>query len=510
MYNYYKMSAETLKFFENQTTEQIINWMLVHLSEDQIKMCLDAAGVPDTSVIRGKQPIPQPDVPQSVPISRPFGEGSSSDPMPSSAPIPSKKRESVESKFLVLYRKRCASTQYIIKSVSREGVVLYFEFKEIEAGDDTMGLNIPVDSVGWVKKLTSTNNFKVFCTPEDKIFLEILKEDNMQQFLNAPSEVMQTAADYPNSGLPSPIPIKVPDIPITPVAPVAQEESINVSEIMLKAIRIQQASNKFMIEYEILFKKGLTMYPIFIYNSEGDNVIHLSTIFKDGRIQLKQDSTNKIILNSKFKKIVSDLNENVRLGLYKPSGNIRDELNIALKDIPEVITLRISKIYDPIYINNFTYFGSLEDEDGLDDTGETYYPYEREYIGETQYTGEMDYPAEMDGSSETGGSSETNDTGEMNEPVSYGDNYPKTISSNKKKPSEMTIEEIEDRMRKNFGADYVRLYKPEKYVNSLGFTNIRYVKRVDAAPEFEDNETVVFSDFAAARDSEEEEDLLFD
>ena len=45
------MSAATLKFFDNLTTESIINWMITNLSDDQIKMCLNKSGVPDTSAI---------------------------------------------------------------------------------------------------------------------------------------------------------------------------------------------------------------------------------------------------------------------------------------------------------------------------------------------------------------------------------------------------------------------------------------------------------------------------
>ena len=45
------MSTETLKFFEDKSTESIINWMISHLSEEQIRMCLDQSGIPDTSVL---------------------------------------------------------------------------------------------------------------------------------------------------------------------------------------------------------------------------------------------------------------------------------------------------------------------------------------------------------------------------------------------------------------------------------------------------------------------------
>ena len=39
------MSQESISFFEDKTTEQIINWMIAHLSESQLRACLDAAGI---------------------------------------------------------------------------------------------------------------------------------------------------------------------------------------------------------------------------------------------------------------------------------------------------------------------------------------------------------------------------------------------------------------------------------------------------------------------------------
>ena len=40
-------SAETLKLFDDMTNEQIINWMLENLTEEQIKECLTGATMPD-------------------------------------------------------------------------------------------------------------------------------------------------------------------------------------------------------------------------------------------------------------------------------------------------------------------------------------------------------------------------------------------------------------------------------------------------------------------------------
>jgi hypothetical protein len=39
------MSQESISFFEDKTTEQIINWMIAHLSESQLRACLNSAGI---------------------------------------------------------------------------------------------------------------------------------------------------------------------------------------------------------------------------------------------------------------------------------------------------------------------------------------------------------------------------------------------------------------------------------------------------------------------------------
>jgi len=99
-----------------------------------------------------------------------------------------------------------------------------------------------------------------------------------------------------------------------------------------------------------------------------------------------------------------------------------------------------------------------------------------------------------------------------------------SITPKSKKVSDMTIPEIEERMRIQFGEQYVRDYKPEKYINSLGVTNVRYVKRPNCPPE--DKPVMVsrpiFSEFQGKpsvnsgpgrfgeTEPDSDEDLLFD
>jgi len=79
------MSQESISFFEDKTTEQIINWMIAHLSESQLRACLNSAGItPEYSA--------GPSSSRAVPSSSgtgasSSGAGSSSDPLPM-PPVP--------------------------------------------------------------------------------------------------------------------------------------------------------------------------------------------------------------------------------------------------------------------------------------------------------------------------------------------------------------------------------------------------------------------------------------
>lgn len=497
------MSAETLKFFEDKTTEEIINWMLSNLSEDQIRSCLDQSGIPDTSVIKGKEPIASAgsDPIETVPLPsgkqlQP-GEGSSTDPLL----VSDKPKKDGIKIFLNKYRKKCNGTGYLIKSVSKSGIE-YYEFKEIEDDDTVVTPGANVGEVGWIKKNVPLSEFKEFCTEEDREIFEFLKEENMDTFLGAPAEVVEVAADYPSSGLVSPLPITTAPIEITPEpTPVtAVSEEVQITETMLKALKIQQESSQVMnTKYQNLYSRGLKMYPVFVYGSEGDLVLHLTTVVADGKLSFTKDSTNKKLLNSKFKKITTTIQSSIEAGLYTPTTDMQEELNEALKNVSQDIKFRISKIYDPMRLEGYTYFGNLDDEepDWLKETGQIL----PDSQGSFDIIGSQDFNEDM-----------------LMVPKAA------SITPKSKKVSDMTIPEIEERMRIQFGEQYVRDYKPEKYINSLGVTNVRYVKRPNCPPE--DKPVMVsrpiFSEFQGKpsvnsgpgrfgeTDSDSDEDLLFD
>lgn len=481
------MSAETLKFFEDKSTEEIINWMLSNLSEDQIRSCLDQSGIPDTSVIKGKGKEPAAAAAGSGPIQTVTlpdgtqkqlqpGEGSSSDVLPLSPVKPSadKLKRDTGKIFLDKYRKKCNGTGYLIKSVSKEGVE-YYEFKEIEEDDTPVIPGIKVGDVGWTKKKEPISQFKDFCTEEDREIFEFLKEENMETFLGAPAEVMEVAADYPASGLASPIPITTTPIEITPEpTPVITSTEVEITEPMLKALKIQQASSQVMSSsFPDLYARGLTMYPVFIYDSDGDFVLHLTGVVEEGKLSFAKETTNKKLLNSKFKKVTNAIKTAIEAGLYTPTENIQEELNEALKSVSQEIKFRISKIYDPIRLDGYTYFGTLDDEEPewLSVAGQILPESQDSFdiVGSQDMDEDIFQVPEAESQSEPLEKFNMMDISDTSNVVS---STPKS-----KKVSDMSIPEIEERMKIQFGEQYVRDYKPEKYVNSLGVTNVRYVKR---------------------------------
>jgi hypothetical protein len=74
------MSQESISFFEDKTPEQIINWMIAHLSESQLRACLNSAGITPEYSAGPSSSRAVPSSSRAVPSSS--GAGSSSDPLP--------------------------------------------------------------------------------------------------------------------------------------------------------------------------------------------------------------------------------------------------------------------------------------------------------------------------------------------------------------------------------------------------------------------------------------------
>jgi hypothetical protein len=442
------MSTETLKFFEEKSTEAIINWMINHLTEEQIRMCLDQSGVPDTTTS-----------PPTAPPAAASAAASSSDiqtvtlpdgtqmQVPQQAPdAPKKSAVSVTKKFLNKYRVKCENTQYLIKSVGAGGVQ-YYEFKEVDEEDLKVNPSLTEGEVAWTFQTKPISEFKDYCTEEDRELFQILKEENEEAFSNPLSDVLEVAADYVTSGLVSPIPIKtVPQAPdVSDPTPVAQ--LVEITESMMKALKVQQNSGSYIQQnYPELYTKGLTMFPVFIYEADGNKVLFMSAVVQGGKLVLVKDFVNKALINNKFRKVTEAISNAVAAGLYTPSDNIRTELSDSLSDAE--IRAKIKFIYDQVKVNGINFYGTIDDEP--------------ENMSQDSF---VDVQHEF--------------------PVYNLDNWPDTRAGMpenvqlktkpKKKPTEMNETELKDHMT-NIGYPH-HLYYPEVYTNSLGVENVRYKKR---------------------------------
>jgi len=503
------MSTETLKFFEDKSTEAIINWMLSHLTEDQIRMCLDQSGIPDTSVSPGAGPSSDtgPSIAAAAAGSGPIQTVTLPDGTQQQIEPTPKKTGGAIKMFTDKYRKMCNGTTYLIKSVTKEGVT-YYQFKEVEDEDVAMNPGLSVGNINWVLKETPLSQFKTYCTDEDREILELLKEESPETFNTPPVEVQEIVADYINNGFPSPI----PDMQITatvtePIAPTPVETVVDITESIMKALKIQQESGSFIQQtYPLLYDNGMTMFPVFIYGSEGNNVLFMSAVVQDGKLVLVQDISNKALLNSKFKKVLKAIGDAMAAGLYIPSPGIPQQLNA---ELPEGdIKNKIAYIYTTAKQSGINFFGALEDD--FEDLNVS-------MMSEPLLASQESFV----------------DIPEMPDSGTPMEDVPVIMKkqSRKKKVSEMTQAELDERMVELFGTQFSMDHEAVKYTNALGVQNVKYVKKCECEKpcpsrdsSFEEIERPIFTEFQGKpsvntgvgrfgelEDIEEdtEEDLLF-
>jgi hypothetical protein len=500
------MSTETLKFFEDKSTEAIINWMLSHLSEEQIRMCLDQSGIPDLSQKSSDAGPSGVTPPEAI-----AAASASSGPM-STITLPDGSRKQLEPKpntgggaskiFLDKYRKICNGTSYVIQNVDKSGVV-YYQFKEVETEDLPMNPLLTVGEIDWVLRTTPLSEFKTYCTDEDREVLQLLVEESPNKFTSPPLVVRELVNDYIANGFPSPVPGMVTTVAeVEPVLTIPSvQDLVDMSETVMKALKIQQESTDFIRQnYPLLHENGITMYPVFIYGSEGNNLLFMAATVQDGKLTLVQDSVNKALINSKFKKIMKSLGDSMSAGMYIPSPGIPQQLNEVLPD--SEIKRKIAYVYTTAKTSGINFFGSLEDD--LVDLN-------------------MDMSMPLLGRDSSFVIVPENPTSGF-EMEDLRETLPKVSRKKKKKASEMTQGELDERMLELFGSQFASEHDAVKYTNSLGVVNVKYVKKCSCpTPErdssFEEIESPIFTEFQGkpsvnsgpGRFGEEvfDEDLLF-
>lgn len=457
------MSAETLKFFEEKSTEQIINWMLMNLREDQIRMCLDKSGIPDTSVIREEPST------QLRPLVAAAAAASSSTPITPAIPsrlfdsaptVPSIAGSSTDPIYTQNYpddivldeqRGRCQESGILIKDITGGNVHFYQVVEVDEDKDDIISQNVKEGDYGWVKKIMQLNDFKTkMCDPGDiEIYIDARQEAGDKFTTNVPEEVMTVAKIYNSKGITSPVQVLVDITPAADTTSVVLEPN----DAMRKALEIQKKSPEIMREkFNELYGLGMTFFPVFIYGFEDDETFkYLATVVDPVSKKLKFEERTLMakLARKRFRDEVKSILEARNNGNYVPDGNIADELKALQDTLSPEIKNNLDQIYDPLRAaDNFTYFGV----NYMSDSDEE--PMLMPLISRDSVL----------------------NSSPMSPPMPRSMSPPTTFSK-KKKPSEMSIPELEEHMKIKFGPKFAYDYKPELYTNSLGNRNVRYVKR---------------------------------
>jgi hypothetical protein len=348
--------SETLKFFDDKSPEQIINWMLENLSEEQIRLCLDQSGLPPSL----GDPPPEPVVSlfEGLQVSEQSGAGpsssgagpSSSGAGPSSSgagpsevvidvseqvvpivPIV-KKRETLQDKFLKKYRIRCANSPFLVEKVIGK-IVHFWVFDNREKK--------------WEKSEEPIEEFKDHCNEADERRLRKAKRADL---LNMPPEARAVINDYISSGLQPPIDLE------TETAP---DQQLNAN--VLKGLEAQFNLAKWISEdHPILTENNITIPPLFIYGSTDTAVKHLTVVADDGELSLVDDTTKIDKLDRNFRGVTEELRESIDENEYSITPNSISQIQVLLDSQPQEIREQLRIIYKSGANPGLTLFGKKQ------------------------------------------------------------------------------------------------------------------------------------------------------
>jgi len=430
------MSSVTSNFFDDKTPEEIINWMLDKLTEDQIKTCLDQAGIPDTSLIRQPdEPVPVvPVIPED-----PGGSGSGS----GFEPGPQSTME------LDQLRRACNNKLVLIEEISGQNVSFY-EFGPDEDGD-----------LKWQKNQNGVSNFLSEICNEQKIsasdeILELDREEKEEMasglvtLSEVPGEVIRLASDYNLIGLPQPLDpslLETPDVS-EPEPNVVYDAA--VSEAIMKQLSLENELKK---KYPELYSAGMTKFPIFAHSVSDDaKISYISLILNDDNtFDFRERKNGYALFLTQVKKDLKELAGKIEVaattGWSRPS-DYANVLDTALSNWSSKKPAN-QEIYDKILVNyNPTRLAQLKNSI-------------------TTSFGEMAY-------------------GEYNadEQNTY---FPGTKASpvpeaGNKNVRDLNMNELHERMVTLFGKEYAETHEPYITYNKFGIKTVQYRKNTGPRP----------------------------
>jgi hypothetical protein len=387
------MSAETIKFFEDKSTEEIINWMIQNLTEEQIKLCLDSADI-KPQVTESPSAQQETTLQESSAASTSVA-GSSSDTLPASLEqatssvtdvsdmfsgmnvVPASvgkatTKQDMSVRMLNGLRKRCLKRPYILVSIEKpevgQRIIKYYDFNLIEEEDLILNPTAIVGDVNWMLKTKPQYEFvKEHCNEEDKESLEELlsfDETTSEKYNNPPPVVVEVIKEYLSQGIDSPISgLDLSKLEKTPSTP------FRFNDTLKKALLRQKTTCKTMQkDYPLLYSKNLKSVPFFIYDYEGDTTIKFYYAkFEEGSLKFIDEKKPLANLPLVFKMRTTALEKEIANGNYN-TDDIQIELQNLVNTLPPPVWDQLTNLYNKQFLGNLTSFGMEHHEwDTLDD-----------------------------------------------------------------------------------------------------------------------------------------------
>lgn len=440
------MSQESISFFEDKTTEQIINWMIAHLSESQLRSCLDSADIRPGYSAGPSSSTAIPSSSTAIPSSS--GAGSSSLIPSSSGAGPS-------------------SSQSVPQFTP-------------PVGAQSSKARVPFNIAPYIDTLMGQRQIGAI-TPE---ILVILKKYVGFQ-IESKEQIKKAFPAVDGAGL-SAVPVYIYDY---------EPGNSTVYFLGIEA----RLGNLIAVPYRAPDLKTFKLIGVELLDKLNKNILSSQYILPTGSKLTSE--IQKVVTNYTDGDAVT-INLNIKQVL-QPNyiKEIRAEI-AAMRASNFGFTDNYfgGELFDDLNEESINYnFGQSENIFGQSEND--YEQSENNYGEESEYTETVNGSEDINGS-ESGTFTENDSEADFGEPE-------KKVSSKNIRVYDMTPEQLNEHMTNKFGAKFAQEYTPVKYVNSNGIPAVKYLLNQEArdnnAEMQNDSDEPIISGFG----EESEEENLF-
>jgi len=410
-------SGESIKFFEEKSLEEIINWMIGNLEEKDIRTCLEQAGVPQlypaevaaaaagaslstiqaasvaaaASAAAGMSPeeveasayaeavadaAETKEISDALDAEAVADAATAAEILPAAAAaasgaggsgvmVPPSMAETqamqtmltpttASERLLIKYRNKCREKGYIIEKIgSPPQYIVHYWEFGILTDEDIE----EVPQKGTVGERRWVKRVLPIAEFKD----EDCKDDKTSEFDEDKIEYLAQIAELDDD-------IKntisnywtlgglLPpfNLPIPDISPPVYTPSQEV----LKGINAQLGLMDYVKSHPELANLGISIPPLFIYDATSTAVKHYTIQVKDGRLVLEDGATKMRIIKSGFTQKTDMLSKAIREGKYVPTAESLNELQVQVNLLDAGTREKIRVNYTPESIGGLTFFGS--------------------------------------------------------------------------------------------------------------------------------------------------------